>query len=45
MCSFSFVYKVPVGIEAVNNKIKLVIRKAYGFRNIQNMTDMVCLVC
>ena len=26
-------------IEATNNKIKLIIRKAYGFRNIQNMLD------
>lgn len=26
-------------------KIKLIIRKAYGFRNIQNMMDMVYLVC
>ncbi len=32
-------------IEATNNKIKLIIRKAYGFRNIQNMIDMVYLVC
>lgn len=32
-------------IEATNNKIKLIIRKAYGFRNIQNMIDMVLLVC
>ena len=32
-------------IEATNNKIKLVIRKAYGFRNIQNMLNMVYLVC
>ena len=32
-------------IEAANNKIKLIIRKAYGFRNIQNMLDMVYLVC
>lgn len=32
-------------IEAINNKIKLVIRKAYGFRNIDNMLDMVYLVC
>ena len=32
-------------IEAINNKIKLIIRKAYGFRNIQNMMDMVYLVC
>ena len=34
-----------VRIEATNNKIKLIIRKAYGFRNIQNMMDMVYLVC
>ena len=32
-------------IEATNNKIKLIIRKAYGLRNIQNMLDMVYLVC
>lgn len=32
-------------IEAINNKIKLIIRKAYGFRNIQNLLDMVYLVC
>lgn len=32
-------------IEATNNKIKLIIRKAYGFRNIENMLDMVYLVC
>ena len=32
-------------IEATNNKIKLIIRKAYGFRNIQNMMDMVYMVC
>ena len=31
--------------EATNNKIKLIIRKAYGFHNIQNMLDMVYLVC
>ena len=32
-------------VEATNNKIKLIIRKAYGFRNIGNMLDMVYLVC
>ena len=32
-------------IESTNNKIKLIIRRAYGFRNIQNMMDMVMLVC
>jgi hypothetical protein len=26
-------------IEATNNKIKLIIRKAYGFRNIQNYAN------
>jgi transposase len=31
--------------EAINNKIKLIVRKSYGFRNIQNMIDMVYLVC
>ena len=32
-------------IEATNNKIKLIVRKSYGFRNIQNMLDMIYLVC
>ena len=32
-------------IEATNNKIKLIIRQSYGFRNIQNMIDMVLLIC
>lgn len=32
-------------IEATNNKIKLVIRMAYGFRNTRNMLDMVLLKC
>lgn len=32
-------------IEATNNKIKLVIRMAYGFRNTKNMLDMVILKC
>ena len=32
-------------IEAANNKIKLIIHKAYGFRSIQNLIDMVYLVC
>lgn len=32
-------------IEAINNKIKLIIRKAYGFRNIQNLIDMIYLGC
>lgn len=32
-------------IEAVNNKIKLSIRMAYGFRNMENMLDMIMLRC
>lgn len=32
-------------IEATNNKIKLIIRRAYGFRNLTNMMNMVYLVC
>lgn len=32
-------------VESVNNKIKLFIRKAYGFRNIQNMYDIIMLGC
>lgn len=32
-------------IESINNKIKLIIRKAYGFRNIDNMMDMIYLTC
>ena len=32
-------------IEAVNNKIKLIVRKAYGFRNINNLLDFVYLIC
>ena len=32
-------------IEATNNKIKILIKRAYGFRNIQNLIDLVLLVC
>lgn len=32
-------------IESMNNKIKGIIRKAYGFRNINNMYDMILIVC
>lgn len=32
-------------VESINNKIKLVIRKSYGFRNVENMLNMVYLVC
>ncbi|MEI3355177.1 MAG: transposase [Duodenibacillus massiliensis] len=31
--------------EAVNNNIKLIIRKAYGFRNVENLKAMVLLCC
>ena len=36
--------RIPV-FHDLYEKIKLIIRKAYGFRNIQNMLDMVYLVC
>jgi len=32
-------------IEAINNKIKLSIRMAYGFRNMDNMLDTIMLRC
>lgn len=32
-------------VEAMNNKIKFIFRKAYGFRNLNNMIDMVMLGC
>lgn len=32
-------------VESMNNKIKLYIRKGYGFRNIQNLEDFVLLGC
>lgn len=32
-------------IEATNNKIKLTIRMAYGFRNMENMLNMIMLRC
>ncbi len=32
-------------VEATNNKIRLIIRKPYGFRNIGNIMDMIYLVC
>jgi transposase len=32
-------------IEAINNKIKVSIRMAYGFRNIENMRTLVMLRC
>ncbi len=32
-------------VEATNNKIKLVIRTAYGFRNLDNLVAMVMFTC
>jgi len=32
-------------IEAINNKIKLSIRMAYGFRNIENLFSTIMLHC
>ena len=32
-------------VESTNNRIKLIIRKAYGFRNVDNMISMAMLVC
>lgn len=32
-------------VEAINNHIKLLIRRSYGFSNVQNMIDMILLVC
>ena len=32
-------------IESMNNKIKVMIRKSYGFRNTQNLIDMIMIVC
>lgn len=32
-------------IESMNNKIKVLIRKSYGFYNIQNLADMIIIVC
>lgn len=32
-------------LESTNNKIKVIIRKAYGFRNTENMKDMILLIC
>ena len=32
-------------IEATNNKIKLIIRRAYGFRNTDNLISMVMMSC
>ena len=31
--------------EAVNNKIKLIVRTAFGFRNVDNLLALVMLSC
>lgn len=33
-----------VRIESTNNKIKLIIRRAFGFRDVDSMIDMIMLV-
>ena len=32
-------------VESINNKIKLIIRRSFGFRNIKNMMDLILLIC
>lgn len=32
-------------VESLNNKIKLLIRRSYGFRNTRNMIDMIMINC
>lgn len=32
-------------MEAINNKMKRVIRAAYGFRNMNNVLNMILLTC
>ncbi|MFV0382100.1 MAG: transposase [Breznakia sp.] len=32
-------------LESIHNKIKVMIRKAYGFRNIENILDIIMMVC
>ena len=32
-------------LEAINNKIKLLIRRAYGFRNLESMFAFIQLIC
>lgn len=32
-------------LEAINNKIKLLIRRAYGFRNLESMFAYILLIC
>ena len=32
-------------VEALNNKIKLLIKRSYGFRNLENLKSMVLLCC
>ncbi|UNT95843.1 transposase [Allobaculum mucilyticum] len=32
-------------IEALNNKIKLIIRRSYGFQDVDSLIGMIMLVC
>ena len=32
-------------VEAINSNIKLLVKRAYGFRNVQNLMDLILLVC
>lgn len=32
-------------VEALNNKIKVIIKRSYGFRNLENLKSMVLLCC
>lgn len=32
-------------VEAINNKIQLIIRKSFGFRSVVNLINMILLVC
>ena len=32
-------------VEVVNNKIKLIVKMAYGFKNLDNLFSMVMLKC
>lgn len=32
-------------VESMNNRIKVLIRKSYGFRNIDNLKDLIMVSC
>lgn len=32
-------------VEANNNKISLLVHRSYGFRNFNNMVDLIMLIC